>query len=199
MTKPRYTKSGSNDSLNRRDEDYSAESSRLAHPRIREKLILLALRAIRTGVADTDGEKLTHQERVLLRICAGRGAPVMLPAIQRPGAQKFIADVPARIWTLRHVYGFQIECRWWMESGQKHSAYWSVLNPDGTPKMLPVQLRELETGKPKAAAAGPEPEKPTTKPTPLSAHRPVQTGLFSLEPKPVHTASRFAERERGVR
>src|SRR5690348_5122924 len=95
--------------------EQSKNQDHAAHPKVLARLIELATEAIRSGVADspTDNtDNLKQIERVLVRIAAGQGAPVSLPDIQHPGnGRRFIADVQARLWAIRHIYGFNVEMR----------------------------------------------------------------------------------------
>lgn len=104
------------------------------------------------SVAKGEAAANDQESEALARIAEGRGGPVELPKVQQSEGRKFIAQLNARLHSLRHRYGFNIENRVTEDNGQKLSVYWIVLDESGGPKMSPVRMAEVKTGKPKAPA-----------------------------------------------
>lgn len=116
----------------------------------------------RGEVSREQAEQEAQIVKTLSRIAAGKGGPVELPKVQQSEGNKFIAQLSARIHELKHRYGFQIENRTTEDGGQKLSFYWLVLDESGGPKMSPVRMAEVKTGKPKAATSSTPASKPKT-------------------------------------
>lgn len=129
-----------------------------------ETLDGIAKRAILSGMADEDSP-LTDLQRVLSRVCSGRGKPVPLYRIQHdPHGRGFMADPRTRKSELCKQWGFDIRQQY-ASGDRERSEWWIVCGPDGLPKIdrtAPKRGGKLE----------PKPEQPK----PVQAER--QPNLF---------------------